>query len=275
MSEFSEDLNSAKHAEEFLQMFKKGAEFTQELLRENERLRYQLLSLREAGNGQARVPDQHPEVARLRDKILELEREKLAILNRIKEIEEENLDFANRYVVVESENNMLANLYIASYRLHSTLDSQEVLQIVTEIVINLVGAEEFAVLLLDEKTGKFQIAAREGIDPDRFSVPELGKGVLGTLGRTGENYFVDDLAGYALDYDRPLAGIPLKIKNHVIGIIAIYKLSEPKSRFSQIDHELFTLLAGHAATALFASRLYSESERKLSTIQGFIKVLTK
>ena len=38
---------------------------------------------------------------------------------------------------------------------------------------------------------------------------------------------------------------------------------------------LFTLLAGHAATATFASKLYSESERKLSTIQGFIELLTK
>ena len=36
-----------------------------------------------------------------------------------------------------------------------------------------------------------------------------------------------------------------------------------------------TLLAGHAATAIFASRLHSQSKRKLSTIQGFIDLLTK
>ena len=40
-----------------------------------------------------------------------------------------------------------------------------------------------------------------------------------------------------------------------------------------LDFELFNLLAGHAATALFASKLYSESERKLSTIQGFLDLL--
>ena len=39
--------------------------------------------------------------------------------------------------------------------------------------------------------------------------------------------------------------------------------------------ELFTLLAGHAATAILASKLYSQSERKLNTIQGFIDLLTK
>ena len=32
---------------------------------------------------------------------------------------------------------------------------------------------------------------------------------------------------------------------------------------------------GHAATALFASRLYSQSERKLNTIQGFLDLLAQ
>jgi hypothetical protein len=35
------------------------------------------------------------------------------------------------------------------------------------------------------------------------------------------------------------------------------------------------MLGGHAATAIFAAKLYSQSERKLNTIQGFIELLTK
>ena len=61
----------------------------------------------------------------------------------------------------------------------------------------------------------------------------------------------------------------------MIGVIVIYKLLEQKSRFAEVDYELFTLLAGHAATAIFSSKLYSESERKLSTIQGFLDLMTK
>ena len=83
---------------------------------------------------------------------------------RIQKVEEENLDFANRYVEIENENNMLANLYIASYQLHSTLDFREVLQIITEIVINLIGAEEFAIMLIDDKTNKLQAVASEGLE---------------------------------------------------------------------------------------------------------------
>ncbi len=275
MSELNEEKNSVKRAEEFLQIFKKGAEFTQELLKENERLRYQLLSLQESPVGVEADPVIVSKLTMLEKKVVELEKEKEAFLSRIKEVEEENLDFANRYVGIESENNMLANLYIASYQLHSTLDFHEVLQVITEIIINLIGAEEFAVLLLDEKVGHFQAVAHEGVDLERLPTIELGKGVIGSVGDTGENYFVDNLESYTVDYDHPMVCIPLKIKEHVIGVIVIYKLLEQKSRFADVDYELFTLLAGHAATAIFSSRLYSDSERKLTTIQGFIDLLTK
>ena len=43
--------------------------------------------------------------------------------------------------------------------------------------------------------------------------------------------------------------------------------------FTTMDYELFTLLAGHAATAIFSAKLYSTSTRKLSTLQGFLEML--
>ncbi len=115
------------------------------------------------------------ETVRLRKKIEELEQEKEEILRRVRQVEEENQDFANRYVEIEEENNMLANLYIASYQLHSTLDFKEVLQVIPEIVINLIGAEEFAIMLLDEKTNRqLQPVACEGLELG--TVPSVGLG---------------------------------------------------------------------------------------------------
>jgi transcriptional regulator with GAF, ATPase, and Fis domain len=190
-------------------------------------------------------------------------------------VEEENFTFANRYVEVETENNMLANLYIASYQLHSTLDFKEVLQIITEIIINLIGAEEFGIMLLDERTNKMQAVASEGLEVSQFPGVALGEGIIGQMAKTGESYFLDDMNNYVREFSKPMVCIPLKIKEHVIGVIVIYKLLEQKSRFADVDYELFTLLAGHAATAIFSSKLYSESERKLSTIQGFIDLMTK
>lgn len=260
-------------AEEFILAFKKGAEFTQDLLKENERLRFRLLELE--STVAARHPSGNEDNLALLNRIKELEQDKQDILDRIRKVEDENQDFANRYIEIETENNNLANLYIASYQLHSTLDFKEVLQIIMEIVINLIGAEEFSLMLLDEKTGVLSAVACEGLDREEIPSVRLGSGLIGQTLQSGESYFTDDLETYQRDILCPMVCVPLKIKEHVIGVLAIYKLLVQKEKFAQVDYELFTLLAGHAATAIFGARLYSDSERRLSTIQGFIDLLTK
>ncbi len=262
---------SEEKAEKFLELFNKGKEFTEELLRENQRLRFRLASLETDS-----APSE--EVQRLRAEVQQLTDENRRIATRFKEVEEENKDFANRYIEIEEQNNNLANLYVASYQLHSTLDFREVIQIVQEIVINLIGAEAFAILLLDEKTNELKTIASEGEDvmpgTDAISV-RLGDGVLGNVAKTGESYYINqDVEGGKVTLDKPLAAVPLKIKEHVIGLIAIYKLLQQKDSFSAVDYELFSLLAAHAATAIFSSKLYSQSERKLNTIQSFLDLLT-
>jgi GAF domain-containing protein len=255
------DTGVLNRADEFLQMFKKGAEFTQELLRENERLRYTIVQLQEAVPRDAQSGDTGEEATVLLRRIEELEQEIAEIMERI-------------HQVIEAENNNLANLYIASYQLHSTLDFREVLQIIIEIIINLIGAEEFAVMILDEKICELRAVASEGVTCEELPVVRLGDGIIGEQARTGENYFVKDVAAYHRDFLNPMVCIPLKIKERVIGVIVIYTLLVQKKEFAPVDYELFTLLAGHAATAIFSAKLYSESERKLSTIQSFIGLLS-
>src|SRR5512136_2602500 len=88
-------------AEEFLQAFKKGAEFTHELLKENERLRYRVLDLEEAQRSSTSQPAVTDESKRLLKRIEELEQEKSEIMGRIRQVEAENQDFATRYVEIE------------------------------------------------------------------------------------------------------------------------------------------------------------------------------
>ena len=264
-----------ERAEKFLELFNKGKEFTEELLRENQRLRYRAGRARDRGDGRV----QRRSAAAARPRCSSSPRRTGASPQRFKEVEEENKDFANRYIEVEEQNNNLANLYVASYQLHSTLDFREVIQIVQEIVINLIGAESFAILLLDEKTNELKTIASEGEDvmPGIEAIStRLGDGVLGSVAKTGESYYINqDLEdGGKVTLDKPLAAVPLKIKEHVIGLVVIYKLLQQKDSFSAVDYELFSLLAAHAATAIFSSKLYSQSERKLNTIQSFLDLLT-
>ncbi len=262
-----------KKVEEFLQVFKKGEEFTQELLRENEKLRYRIVQLEEVTKFSDR--EGNFKVHSMEERIKFLEDENKSLLERYRQVEEENKDFATRYVEVEAENNNLANLYVASYQLHSTLDFNESLKIILEIVMNLIGAEEFSIMMLDEKTNELSIVAQEGMGPETHDPIKIGEGIIGGVVKNGEAYYREgdptDLTG--LDFLHPLVVIPLKIKEHVIGAIVIYKLLIQKTQFSNVDFELFSMLAGHAATALFSSKLYSQSERKLSTIQSFLDLL--
>jgi len=271
-----DDKSYLSRAEDFLQLFKKGAEFTQALLKENERLRYRVVQLEETlRDCQLHDADRQSSlVADLQRRIAELEQEKAAILEHIRRVEEENDDFASRYVEVEEANNMLANLYIASFQLHATLDFQEVLQNIVEIVINLIGAEEFAVLLLDDKSGRLEAVAGEGVDLGEVPKVAVGEGIIGAAVAAGENICVATIEAGRRDLHAPMVCIPLKIKDAAVGAIVIYKLLVHKRQFTSVDHELFALLAGHAATAICSSRIYMGSERKLSTIQGFIELLS-
>jgi len=256
---------------DFQQMVSKVRDFTEELMKENERLRFKVAALESSAGAPA--PDDRLREASVR--IRELEERLADMESRFRKVEEENKEFADRYIEIEEQNNNLANLYVASYQLHSTLDFKEVVRIVQEIVINLIGAEVFHVLMVSEKTGQLEVEASEGQTPGRTPIP-LGEGTIGRAALSGENYFVEQVARKEPSpFEEPIAVIPLKIKDSTIGVISINKLLVQKTQFTTMDYELFTLLAGHAATAVFSAKLYSTSTRKLSTLQGFLDMLKK
>ena len=262
-----------RKAEDFLQVFRKGEEFTQELLKENERLRFKAASL-EQEKKSLQQASTSPPPDELVGRLKALEQEKEELLKRYQQVEEENVDFAKRYLEIEEENNNLANLYVASFQLHSTLDFKEVVQIVMEIVINLVGAEKFSLMLLDENKGDLYAVSSEGVPREKIPHIKLGEGIVGQAAQEGSGpYIAEGKDRSEITLTEPLVVIPMKIKDQVIGAIVVYTTLEQKEGFSPLDFELFNLLAGHAATAIFASKLYSESERKLSTIQGFLELL--
>src|SRR5689334_7465958 len=166
----------AKKGQDFFQIFLKAKEFTEELLKENERLRFKIARLETAGGGP--VAGSEDRLRDLQGRIRDLE-EKLAEMEaRYKKVEEENKEFADRYIEIEEQNNNLANLYVASYQLHSTLDYKEVVRIVHEIVINLIGAEAFHVFMAGEKTPQLELESSEGQEAGA-SVIAIGEGPIG------------------------------------------------------------------------------------------------
>jgi len=187
----ADEKNIFSRAEEFMQLFKKGADFTQELLKENERLRFKVVQVEEENRlvKASGAGGSNKLVAELNKKLRNLEEEMQKLMERHRAVEAENKDFANRYLEIEHENNNLANLYVASFQLHSTLDFKEVLQIILEIVINLIGAETFGILLLDEKTNELTSVATEGVDREEIPLIKIGTGIIGNVALQAKRFF--------------------------------------------------------------------------------------
>ncbi|HSP33176.1 MAG TPA: diguanylate phosphodiesterase, partial [Thermoanaerobaculia bacterium] len=108
-------------AAHFLEIFTKAKDFTESLVRENQRLRYRVASLESDATSRE-------EIDALRQQVEQLSTANEAMHRRFTEVEEENRNFATRYVEVEQQNTNLANLYVASYQLHSTLEFREVIR---------------------------------------------------------------------------------------------------------------------------------------------------
>jgi putative methionine-R-sulfoxide reductase with GAF domain len=174
-------------------------------------------------------------------------------------------------VEVEEQNESLANLYVASYQLHSTLDRGEVIECIKEILINMVGSEEFGLFIVDDETNELILAGYEGEVAMKFENRriQIGEGIEGTVAERGEMMLPSQK-----EVERDICVcVPLRIKDRVVGVIAMYKLLPHKKGLTGLDFKLLELLAGHAATALVSSKLYSQADRRLRTIEGVMSLL--
>jgi hypothetical protein len=193
---------------------------------------------------------------------------------RLEHVEKENREFANMYVEIQEQNEALTNLYVASQRLHATFDLDEVKQIITEILAEMVGAEEFGLLVLDRDKKNLLVLAGEGIRErlPRETLP-VGEGIIGDVARTGESFYFVPKSEAEKRAHLPLATLPLKLGGQTVGVVVIYRLLGHKPNFSPIDHQILELVAAHAASALVSARLHSTMDRKLKTIEGFMQLM--
>lgn len=251
---------------ELRRLFGRTREMTVELMRDNEQLRVQNLLLEK----QKLEAEQRLDHSRL-GKGNEQLRSELEMLNRrLGEMENKTQKFRRRYEDIEQYNMALSNVYIASTQLHSTLDFSEVVKTAGEILWNLVASPVFAIFLLDEKSGELMLVGGEGVagrfPGDRLRTPE---GMAAEALAGGESLYIDGQVS-----GDPLACIPLKIEGRgTVGLISVYEIEEHKGGLSDMDKELFELLASQTATAMTSSRVYSDTLKKLKSMESFINLI--
>jgi putative methionine-R-sulfoxide reductase with GAF domain len=193
------------------------------------------------------------EVRLVREELRRFQDEQTRLEDALGAIERENRDYSTRYVEVEAQNYNLMNLYVATLRLHGTLERAEVLAVITDIIVNLIGSEEIGVFVVDGDT--LNLVNSIGIDARRWARVPLGSGIIGRAVQSGQAY----VAGAASPGPRNAgeeclnAVIPLRRVNDVTGAIAVFRLLPHKPALEAFDHELLALLGGQVAMALHAT----------------------
>jgi len=198
------------------------------------------------------------------ERVAELERRLATAESDVKEL-------ASRLVDSEHQGGRLMNLYVATYQLHATLEPAEVQATIAEIAINLLGAAQFVLLLRRDEGVDYEIALLEGMydgvlplyDGETYQGGDpmvdqtLRDGVL-RLGPTAES--------------QALAAVPLRVQNDIVGALVVLKLLDHKPILRAEDRDLLDLLSAHAASAMFAARLFATKDRKLRTLESLVKL---
>ena len=195
---------------------------------------------------------------------------------RLASAESDVKELASRLVDSEHQSGRLMNLYVAAYQLHASLQPSEVQATIAEIAINLLGAEKFVLLLRREDSDDCEIALSEGISKDgaEGSADAFYRSETYTRGDAMvDSTLTDGLLRLGPTADSPaLAAVPLRVQNEIVGALVLLKLLDHKPILRPDDRDLLDLLSAHAASALFAARLFAAKDRKLRTLESLVRL---
>jgi nitrate/nitrite-specific signal transduction histidine kinase len=181
--------------------------------------------------------------------------------HRLRQLETENRSLTELCSQLQEQNEAISNLYVAKHRLHASLDAAEVMRIVRDIMVELVGGKEFAIYLLDPRQKMLRRVTGSGTAKHPETVA-LGDGHLGKVASVGRPFYLESLEEREQSKDLPLAVIPLRSGSESIGIIAIWALLPHKNGFTPVDHQLLELVAEHAPSALKSAHLHQKSRAR-------------
>lgn len=174
--------------------------------------------------------------------------ERRRLHERLVEIEAENRRLCDDFVAVEQQSTELAQRCVALERIHGAATREETLAALQEIVVNVIGSEELAIL---ERRGEaLELAQSFGVDPEPLRRIPVGRGAIGRTAATGEAWLAGRAGAPGPGDEELTAVIPLRAGDEVAGVLAVYALLGHKPELTEADHALFELISAHAGLAL-------------------------
>ena len=154
-------------------------------------------------------------------------------------------------------------------RLTSTLDPKEVLQLIMSKVSELILAENWSLLLVDESTGmlRFEVAVGLNMDDVRHVRLKPGQGLAGYVLKTGETLIIEDVQNdprFYRDVDqstgfitKSIVCVPLSVRNQILGVLEVINIPDMDA-FKRLYLPILSILADYAAIAIDNSRTFSK-----------------
>src|SRR5512146_2407814 len=155
----------------------------------------------------------------------------------------------------------------------STLNLDTVLSSIVEAAVQLTGAEEGSLLLIDEASGDLYMRASKNFQEDfvrTFRLP-ITDSIAGQVIRTGEAHLMDESQPQKIKTSylvQSLLYVPLQMQGHVFGVLGVDN-RHSHLPLTQRHVTLLNALSSYAVIALENARLYldvSAERNKLETI---------
>ncbi len=170
--------------------------------------------------------------------------------------------------IVEHQAQELAALYVTSLEINAQKDLSDLLLAITERAASLLNSNVGALYLIQPDGKSLRLVASHNL-PEEYlgAILQLGEGLSGRIAQSGQPLIVEDYLNWPgrvkpfADSDfRRVLGVPLKVKNQVIGVINVTD-HQKTGAFSEGDVELLRLFADQAAIAVENARLFTELQR--------------
>jgi signal transduction histidine kinase len=167
-------------------------------------------------------------------------------------------------------------LYQVSNVIHSTLDSQEALQLVVSEAVRVMHASSGSLVLINPTTSFLEIHAAQNLSSIARKLKlRVGEGITGWVARHGKPARVGDVTqdkryvSVRRDVRSELA-VPLEVQGEVRGVINVD--SDRVDAFSADDQELLQELGLQAAKVIHNTWLYEQLRLKVRLIESLSSV---
>jgi len=177
---------------------------------------------------------------------------------------------------LKSSHERLRLLYQVSNVIHSTLDSQEALQLIVSEAVRVMRASSGSLVLINPTTSFLEIHAAQNLSSAARKLKlRVGEGITGWVAQTGKPALVGDVTqdrryvSVRRDVRSELA-VPLEVQGEVRGVINVD--SERADAFTPADQELLQELAVQAAKVIHHTWLYEQLRLKVMLFESLASV---